>query len=89
MTEYLDDLKYDVMGDNYQESYEYQDHEEYTADYADHDYPEYDYGELHDEDGYGKDNCYDTEKNCDGVCPDKHIEIRYVYVPGDAGPQGP
>ena len=81
MADYLDDLKYDVMGDNYEESYEY--HDSDNTDYIDHSYPEYDYGELHDEDGYGKDNCYNTYPNCDGVCPDKHIEIRYIYVPGE------
>ena len=88
MDSYFDDLKYDVTGDNYEDSYEYHDHQEYTVDdYThDHDYNEYDYGDLTDYDGHGKDNCYETHPNCDGVCPDKHIEIRYVYVPGDAGP---
>ena len=82
MDEYLDDLKYDVMGDPYEESYEYHDYQK-SEDYIDHSYPEYDYGELKDEDGYGKDNCYNTYPNCDGVCPDKHIEIRYIYVPAE------
>ena len=98
MGDYLDDLKYDVVGDNVQDSSEYHTHEETTEvvgdgedgdDYIDHSYPEYDYGELTDMDGHNKHNCYETHKSCDGVCPDKHIEIRYIYVPGESGVQGP
>ena len=48
MQDYLDDLKYDVAGDNYEATIEYHDHQEYEVkDYThDNDYPESDYGTL-------------------------------------------
>jgi hypothetical protein len=59
--------------------------------YIDHKYPEFDYGKLRDGDeADDKDKtCYNTSPNCEHHYPDKYVEIRYIYVPGEQGPTGP
>ena len=76
------------MGGDQTESYELHDYEEDVPEdndneYIDHSFPEYNYGDL-DEGAETEDkDCYKTYPNCDGHCPDKYVEIRYIYVPGE------